>query len=172
MNYNSQFWDARMVIVLMGVTGSGKTTVGTGLAEELGWDFYDADDFHPLANKTKMAAGIPLNDEDRVPWLEALGEMVHAKLEADKPAVLACSALKENYRRIICRGDKRVKFIHLDGTRDLISDRLSQRKGHFMNPALLESQFQTLEPPADAVYVDVTPAPAVIIESIKRELNL
>ena len=144
-----------MVIVIMGVTGSGKTTVGERLAADLGWEFLDADDFHPPANKAKMHAGIPLTDEDRWPWLAALHDALARALAEGRGTVLACSALKESYRAALSDRLAGVRFVLLDGDRALLQARLANRPGHFMNPALLESQIETLERPADALLVDI-----------------
>src|SRR5213593_4126543 len=135
-----------MVVVLMGVTGSGKTTVGKLLSRELDWKYYDADDFHPSANVEKMRSGIPLEDADRKPWLETLRDLIRDCLDRGENAVLACSALKEDYRRLLLI-DERVKLIYLKGNFELIQERLSQRRGHYMEPGLLKSQFASLEEP-------------------------
>ena len=161
-----------MVIVLMGVTGSGKTTVGTMLAKDMGWDFHDADDFHPAANVEKMRQGIPLNDDDRIPWLNALGDLVQRAHDTRKGIILACSALKHSYRELLRREKLPVQFVYLCGPQDLIKERLEARKGHYMNPALLPSQFATLEEPQDALYMDISPDPSEIVVSIKKELML
>jgi gluconokinase len=163
-----------MVIVLMGVTGCGKTTVGEILAEQLGWEFYDADQFHPPANIAKMSKGIPLNDEDRLPWLEAISRVIVQSIEQNKNAIFACSALREKYRQILNKGSEiPVRFIYLKGTMELIKSRLEARKGHFMDPNLLPSQFATLEEPSpsSALYVDVAPTPAAIVSNIRRQLG-
>ena len=144
-----------MVIIVMGVTGSGKTTMGQRLAETLGWQFHDADDFHPPANKTKMHAGIPLTDEDRRPWLAVLHDALARSLAEGRGTVLACSALKESYREALSDRLSGVRFVLLDGDRALLRARLADRPGHFMNPALLDSQVETLERPADALVVDI-----------------
>lgn len=161
-----------MVIVLMGVTGCGKTTVGKILANDLGWQFYDADDFHPEENVEKMRAGIPLNDTDREPWLRALGDLINNAHENENNLILACSALKHNYRKMLRVDLAPVQFVYLKGTPELIKERLEARRGHYMNPALLQSQFSTLEEPKDALYMDIAPDPSNIAERIKSELGL
>ena len=157
-----------MIVVLMGVTGSGKSTIGTLLAERTGAVFADADDYHPAANKEKMAAGHPLNDDDRQPWLETLNRLMRGWFEAGKNGVLACSALKERYRATLAEGmpADAVKFVWLDGSRDLISERLSERTHEFMNPKLLESQLETLEPPKDALRIVNDRSPKEIVSQI------
>ena len=160
-----------MVIILMGVTGSGKTTIGRLLSEQLGWKYYDADDFHSAANVEKMRQGIPLNDEDRRPWLESLRELISKSLEQDENIVLACSALKESYRDLLVL-DERVRVVYLKGDYELIRKRLSERHGHYMNPKLLDSQFETLEEPTDALCVDVSPPPEEIVKTIRQDLGL
>jgi gluconokinase len=144
-----------MVVVLMGVTGSGKTTVGERLASELGWTFSDADDFHPAANKAKMHAGIPLTDDDRWPWLQALRRAIEEALQEDRGAIVGCSALKAVYRDVLAGGLRDVHFVLLHGDREVLEARLAQRHHEFMNPALLESQIATLETPSDAIVVDI-----------------
>src|SRR5579875_2682123 len=136
-----------MIVVLMGVSGSGKTTIGTLLAERTGATFADADDYHPLANKQKMAAGQPLNDDDRQPWLEELNRLLRGWKEEGKSGVLACSALKEKYRTTLSSGMPAgaVQFVLLDGSKEMIAERLQQRHHEYMNPKLLDSQFATLE---------------------------
>jgi gluconokinase len=162
-----------MIVVLMGVSGSGKTTVGQVLARELGWTFLDADAYHPAANIEKMHRGIPLNDEDRRPWLEALRRRVDEAWDRGENVVLACSALKHAYQDYLERDvPEAVRYVYLYGSEELIRRRLAARKGHFMNTGLLHSQFETLEPPEDAIRVDVTPAPEVIAAEIRRRLGL
>lgn len=160
-----------MVVVVMGVSGSGKTTVGRRLAGELGWSFYDADDFHPRANVEKMKGGVPLEDADRIPWLEILRDLIRDTLGRGENAVLACSALKESYRDYLLP-DERVKLVYLKGDRELIRKRLSGRRGHFMNPALLDSQFATLEEPGQGVQVDISATPAEIVKTIRSRLGI
>ncbi|XP_075067149.1 putative gluconokinase [Mixophyes fleayi] len=148
-----------MIVVIMGVSGSGKTEVGSLLANKLGWKFYDADDYHPLENKVKMSQGIPLNDQDRHPWLCIMHELIKREKACGQHLVLACSALKRAYRKTLTSGgnlwqddhddiSSETLFIHLQGSVELISRRMQERKGHFMPLQLLESQFDTLEPPA------------------------
>lgn len=144
-----------MVVVLMGVTGSGKTTVGERLAAELGWTFADADDFHPASNKAKMHAGIPLTDDDRWPWLEALRRAIEQSLASHRSIAIACSALKGSYREVLAGGLEDVHFVLLDGDPEVLRSRLAHRAHEFMNPALLQSQIETLERPEDAIVIDI-----------------
>lgn len=161
-----------MIVILFGVTGAGKTVIGRALASALGWDFYDADDFHPPANVEKMSAGIPLTDEDRAPWLESLRELIETCNARRESAVLACSALKESYRRRLKVSDE-VRLVYLKGSYELIAARLKERRGHFMRPDLLRSQFDTLEEPGGgALVVDITPSPDEIVGAIRRGLAL
>ena len=157
-----------MIVVLMGVSGSGKTTIGTVLAERAGATFADADDYHPLANKQKMAAGQPLNDADRQPWLEELNRLMRGWYAQGKSGVLACSALKEAYRTTLSSGlpTGAVHFVLLDGSREMIADRLAQRHHEYMNPKLLDSQFATLEPPSNAYRIVNDRPPAEVAEQI------
>ena len=155
-----------MVIVVMGVAGSGKTTVVVALAARLGWSFRDADDFHPPENVAKMSAGIPLTDEDRAPWLGAIRAHIDGCLARGEGAVVTCSALRAAYRLIIVVDPARVKLVHLTGDPDLLLARIAGRQFHFMKPAMLRSQLALLEPPSDALVVDITPEPAVIVAEI------
>jgi gluconokinase len=160
-----------MVILVMGVSGVGKTTVGKALARELGWRFADADEFHSPANVAKMHAGIPLTDADRAPWLKSLREAIQGWIAQKQCVVLACSALKEAYRRELIVGPE-VRLVYLHGDFKLIAQRLAERHGHYMNPALLKSQFEALEVPKDAISADVsTPIPDMI-RSIREQLHL
>jgi gluconokinase len=152
--------------LIMGVSGSGKTTLGKALAQRLGWDFFDADDFHPPANIVKMAAGIPLSDSDRAPWLAALHEQLLSTLKAGRRPVLACSALKDKYRAQLLEGMDGIAIIYLKGSYDLIFSRISIREGHYMKPEMLGSQFDTLEEPKDAVVLDVEMSLEEMIETI------
>ena len=154
-----------MIVIVMGVSGSGKSTVGALLAQRLGAEFLDADEFHPPANVAKMAAGVPLTDADRRPWLERL----NAELKKRKDAVLACSALKESYRAILAAGID-CRFVHLRGQIELIRARMENRSHRYMPASLLESQFATLEPPAGAIEVDIAPPPARCVEAIAAAL--
>ena len=156
-------------MIVMGVAGSGKTTVGEALARHLGWNFYDADAFHPAANIEKMANGTPLTDSDRAPWLAALHSLISTSLKENRPGVLACSALKESYRRKLLEGNDGVQIVYLKGSYDLIWSRLSRRKDHYMKPQMLQSQFETLEEPADALTLDVSlPVADLVGEILKR----
>lgn len=160
-----------MVIVVMGVSGCGKSTIGTLLAERLQLPFYDADDYHPPANVEKMSAGAPLTDEDRGPWLKKLAAGI-AEWNEVGDAVLACSALKISYRDILRTGGADLVFVHLEATKEVFETRMHARQGHFFPAELIESQLATLEPPRDAIRVDVSAPPAEIVEHILRELKL
>ncbi|HWB45446.1 MAG TPA: gluconokinase [Hyphomicrobiaceae bacterium] len=164
-----------MVIVLMGVSGSGKSTVGDGLAHALGWPFRDADSFHPPANVAKMSRGEALTDEDRWPWLDAIGTWIGARLAAGDSAIVSCSALKRAYRRRIGAAREGVRLIYLKGDFDLIAGRLAARKDHFMPASLLKSQFDALEEPVPeehALTVSIAPPPATIVAGIIARLGL
>ncbi len=162
-----------MVVVLMGVSGSGKSTVGRALAADLGWAFLEGDDFHPTANVEKMRGGTPLTDADRRPWLEALQDRLEEACGRGEDLVVACSALKDGYRDHLERHDPRcVRFVYLSGSEELIRRRLEQRTGHFMPPTLLRSQFEALEQPEGEIVVDAAPAPENIAAEIRRRLGL
>lgn len=162
-----------MMIVLMGVSGSGKTTIGTLLAERTHSVFADADTYHSDANKAKMAAGHPLTDEDRQPWLETLNALLREWFQAGKGGVLACSALKGAYRKTLAQNLPRgsVAFVLLNGSKQLIAKRLAARANHYMNPGLLDSQFATLEPPADALSVVNDRPPEEVVHEILSRLK-
>jgi gluconokinase len=164
-----------LVLVLMGVSGCGKTTVAEILTERLGWAYEEGDTLHPQANVEKMASGHPLDDADRAPWLEKVADWIEGRLDAGQNGVITCSALKRAYREVLNRRGSGVEFVHLAGTKALIAERLASRKGHFMPPGLLDSQFDALqEPDADepAVRVDITPEPRVIAQNIIDKLGL
>jgi gluconokinase len=160
-----------MVIILMGVAGSGKSTIGALLARDLGCDFHDADDLHSPANRDKMQRGIPLTDDDRRPWLAAVRTLIDRYLNAGADVVIACSALKEAYRATLLRGTYDVRLIFLKGSFELIAQRLALRHGHFFDPALLRSQFDALEEPRDASVVDIAGTPAEIVAAIRARLT-
>ena len=163
-----------MIVIIMGVAGSGKSTVGQALAAETGEEFYDADSFHSVAAKEKMNRGQPLTDTDRTPWLNMMQKHITQWLQADKNAILACSALKASYRQILYCDDPRVKLIYLKGSYELIEQRLRGRTGHFMNPNLLQSQFDILEEPTEeeSLYIDISQDLETIIQKIKNYLHL
>jgi gluconokinase len=160
-----------MIIIIMGVAGSGKTTIGSLLASEHGWAFYDADDFHSEANRTKMSQGIALTDEDRAGWLLSLKDLIVQNIQQNTSAVLACSALKNSYRETL-KVNERVKFVYLRGTYEQIKARLTNRSGHYMSAGMLESQFQTLEEPQDIFTVDIANTPQDILTLIRKGFNL
>lgn len=161
-----------MVIIVMGVSGSGKTTIGRALAAALHWRFSDADDFHSAANVEKMKSGIALTDEDREPWLRAIRAAIE-QWKRDEPGhVLACSALKERYREMLGKNDPDVRFVYLQGGIDLISQRIKERKNHFFNPALLRSQLDALEVPKEALVVDISKEPDEILRTILEATKL
>ncbi|HZV86241.1 MAG TPA: gluconokinase [Candidatus Binatus sp.] len=159
-----------MIVIVMGTTGSGKTTIGTLLAKRLGCEFVDADDFHPPANVEKMKHGIPLTDADREPWLKALHDKIVEWTAEKRDVVLACSALRRSYRDEL-RASPDVKFVYLKGSYELFSQRVLGRKGHFAKQDLLASQFATLEEPTDAITVDATKSPDQIVSEVRRQLG-
>jgi gluconokinase len=165
-------WELRdpIVVLLMGVSGSGKTTVGLKLAEDLGWSFRDADDFHPPENVAKMSTGTPLSDADRAPWLDAIRRYIDTTLARGENAIVTCSALKETYRAAAISDRNRVKLVHLAGDFDLILERMNRRE-HFMKPEMLESQFEALEPPTQAITVNIAKTPEEIVAEIRRQLG-
>ncbi|HZO82371.1 MAG TPA: gluconokinase, GntK/IdnK-type [Candidatus Binataceae bacterium] len=161
-----------MVIILTGVAGAGKTTVGRILAARLGWEFHDADDLHPACNKEKMRAGVALTDEDRRPWLRAVHSLVKRCLAEGRNAIVACSALKRAYRNEIVADPRRVRLVFLKVSREQLAERLARRTGHFFDPHLLASQFTILEEPADALTVDATAAPERVADAIRTGFGL
>ncbi len=160
-----------MFYIIMGVSGTGKSTIGKLLSDRTGWAFYDADDFHSPANIEKMNRGIPLTDSDRLPWLEELNQLITNALTSNQQGILACSALKSQYRQILRNNHTDVVFIYLRGSYDCVQSRIQQRTGHFMNSSLLQSQFDTLEEPQDALIIDVSLAPETIVEEILRQID-
>jgi carbohydrate kinase (thermoresistant glucokinase family) len=165
-------WELRepVVVLLMGVSGSGKTTIGLKLAAELGWSFRDADDFHPPENVAKMSAGTPLTDDDRAPWLAAIRRYIDTTLNRGENAIVTCSALKEAYRTAAIPDPKRVKLVHLSGDFNLILERMGRRE-HFMKPEMLKSQFSTLEAPTQAFTIDIAKSPEQIVAEIRQQIG-
>lgn len=166
--------DIPCALIVMGVSGSGKSTIAEALAARLGWRCEDGDRFHPASNVAKMSAGQPLTDEDRWPWLKAIADEIDRLCGKEQRAVFACSALKRAYREVLAHGRDDVRLIFLDGTQALIAARLAARKGHFMPPGLLDSQFATLERPASdeaALTVSIDAPVETIVDSIVRQLK-
>jgi len=159
-----------MIVLVMGVSGSGKTTIGEALARELGWKYLDADDYHSPENVAKMAAGVPLEDSDRWPWLEKINEELLKIQKQGKSAVIGCSALKHAYRERLARGLRDFEIVYLRGDFELIQSRIAARKHRFMPAALLQSQFDALEPPAHAIEVDVSAPVESSLSEIKNQL--
>ena len=162
-------------LIVMGVSGSGKSTIADKLAIRIGWTFEDGDKFHPASNVAKMKAGTPLTDEDRWPWLRAIAAEIDRACAAGEHVVIACSALKRVYRDILVHGRNDVRIVFLDGTQQLIADRLAKRKGHFMPPDLLPSQFRTLEPPTadeNPVTVSIDASVEAIVDDIVGKLAI
>ena len=162
-------------LIVMGVSGSGKSTIGERLARRIAWRFEDGDRFHPASNVAKMSAGHPLSDDDRWPWLRAIAAEIDRVCLAGEHAVIACSALKRSYRDILVHGRRDVRIVFLQGAQPLIAERMARRKGHFMPPGLLDSQFKTLEPPGAAenpVTVSIDASVEVIVDDIVRQLKL
>lgn len=156
-------------IVVMGVSGCGKTTVGQALAQTLGWQFIDGDDHHPPANVAKMRAGIPLDDDDRAPWLDRLNAVIRQAHEQDRSVVLACSALRQRYRDRLAHSVPSLAFVFLSGSEALIAERLAARRHRYMPPTLLRSQFDALEPPLAAITVDIgAPVDALVAQIVAR----
>lgn len=167
--------DERQHVVVMGVSGCGKTTVGEQLATALGWPFLEGDSLHPKANVEKMSAGVPLADEDRWPWLRAIADWIAAEAAAGNSTVSACSSLRRRYRDLLRTGAPRVRFVHLHGPQAVLAERLAARKGHFFPPGLLASQYAALEPLAadeDGLIVDVALGPDAQVAAARRGLGL
>jgi gluconokinase len=160
-----------MIVIVMGVVGAGKTTVGKLLAEQLGWEFADADDFHPARNVEKIRNGMPLGDEDRSPWLDRLRQAIQDWIAARQNVVLACSALKRKYRQELSVGPE-VRFVYLKGDAGIIADRLRARHGHFAGQQILDSQLADLEEPEGAVVVDIRQTPDQIVAQIRKGLGV
>ena len=166
---------APCALVVMGVSGSGKSTIADRLAARLGWRYEDGDRFHPPANVAKMSAGQPLTDQDRGPWLQAIADEIDRLAAAGQRVVVACSALKRAYRNILVHGRDDVRIVFLNGTQDLIAERLAARKGHFMPPGLLASQFKTLEPPQPSerpITVSIDAPVEAIVDDIINQLKV
>lgn len=158
-------------IIVMGVAGCGKTTVGKALAKYWGWKFYDADDFHPPESIAKMTNGIPLNDSDRALWLASLHHLISSCVKAKYSGVLACSALKERYRQQLLEGNQGLQIVYLKGNYDLIWSRLSARQDHYMKPHMLQSQFEALEEPTNALSIDVSVPVDEVIQTILKYME-
>lgn len=161
-----------LVVIITGVTGSGKTTVGQALAGRLGWDFQDADDLHSVESVERMRRGQPLNDELRRPWLDRVRGRIENAVRDNRPAVVACSALKADYRERLAGGLPGVAFVLLTAPADILRARVARRTGHFAGPELVDSQLETLEPPANALTVDVRPTVDEIVTTICTSLHL
>lgn len=170
--YSGVLGNSVQVIIVMGVEGSGKTTIGRMLADSLGWQFHDADDFHSPQAKQKMASGIALTDDDRRPWLEALRGLISRHLRDGIRMVLACSALKASYREMLTIDPDKIVFVYLRGDIELIRKRLQERTGHYAGVSLLASQFEALDEPRDALTVDIADTPGHIVTSIRSALGL
>jgi gluconokinase len=171
---NDKIGEIPCALVVMGVSGSGKSTIADKLAERLNWSYEDGDKFHPASNVAKMNSGQPLTDEDRWPWLQGIADEIDRVCTAGEHAVIACSALKRVYRDVLVRGRHDVRIIFLRGTQELIASRLNLRKGHFMPPDLLPSQFKTLEPPGadeNPVTVSIDASVDAIVDDIVRQLG-
>jgi len=161
-----------MVILVMGVAGSGKSTIAHKLADSLGWQYIDADDFHPLENIEKMRQGMPLTDRDRLPWLSLLQHMIETWLKSQQNVVLACSALKAAYRQMLHVGQTGVQLVYLKGSDELLAERIQQRHNHFMKLELLKSQLDVLEEPTTGIVIEISQTPEAIVQQIRQALNV
>lgn len=163
-----------MIVIIMGVAGSGKTTVGVAMAREMGWDFVDSDLLHPATNVSRMRSGQALDDDARAPWLDTIRRLIEGLLDQGRSSIVACSALKKRYREAINPDSDRVRFVYLKSAKDVFESRLQKRKGHFFPPDLLSSQFEALEEPAEdeAVIVDADQPVDQIVRIVRHELNL
>ena len=161
-----------MVILLMGVAGSGKTAVGEGLAARLGWRFIDGDELHSPASVEKMRAGIPLDDEDRMPWLRSIRDLIDEHEATGTPVIIACSALKQVYRRLLLEGTRETRLVYLRGEQSLIESRLRERQNHFFDPRLLGNQFAVLEEPRQALLIDIDADLESVTDAVVEALGL
>jgi gluconokinase len=159
------------IVLLMGVSGSGKTTIGRMLAGQLGWPYFEADDFHSAANKEKMSHGIPLDDDDRAPWLAAIRQRIDDCVARNESAVFTCSALKEKYRRVLMDRVPSISLVYLGGGPATLLARMRGRSGHYMKADMLQSQLAALEVPHDALMIDITQSPEAIVAKIRSTLN-
>lgn len=163
-----------MIVIAMGVCGTGKTLIGELLSEQLGCEFIDGDTYPSTANKSKMSQGIPLTDEDRFPWLQTIRKAIENKQKLGQTAVFTCSSLKQSYRDILSGADKNVQFVYLKGSYHLLKQRLAERKDHFFDPALLQTQLDTLEEPNpnEAIFIDIRLTPTQIVDQIIQKLKI
>lgn len=160
-----------MILIVMGVSGCGKSTIGQMLADKFNCGFYDGDNFHPAENIAKMSQGIPLNDDDRAPWLRAIQQAAHQLIVEGKDGVFACSALKERYRAVLLENNPDTYFVYLKGSYETIWERMSARSGHYMKAGMLQSQFDALEEPANAITVNISDAPKTIVAEVLKQLS-